>query len=411
MDATVASDSRRNDGRILGLISAGHFMSHVYMLTLPPLFPVLKEVFGVGYTELGLMMTLIYGMSAVTQVPIGFLVDRFGARAMLTFGLLVISVGFGLIGLAPSFTAMAALGIVAAIGHSVFHPADYALLSASISPGRMARAFGIHTFSGHLGSAATPAAMIFLSAAFGWRAALLVTGVVGLVVLASISTQWGRLTEDALPAAKTAAKADAAKADNAVEAPAKSGLALVLSRPMVTFFLFFATLSMTSTGMQAFSVAALMALHGTTIETASAGLTVYLFCSAMGILLGGEIAARTERHALVAAIVFVMTAVMSSAIALLDLPFLIFMAMMVAMGLGQGIIRPARDMMVRAAAPKGSMGKVFGFVSGGIAAGSAIAPIPFGYLIDTGHPQGVFLLIAAFMLVALGTVAVPKTMR
>lgn len=404
MDATIANDGRRTEGRILGLISAGHFMSHVYMLTLPPLFPVLKDAFGVGYTELGLLMTLIYGMSAVTQVPVGFLVDRFGARRMLTLGLAVISIGFGLVGVAPSFWAMVALGIVAAIGHSVFHPADYALLSASISPGRMARAFSLHTFAGHLGSAATPAAMILLSEAFGWRAALLITGLVGLVILALITMQWNRLSEDAAPP-----PVKSATAAGPGEAPARSGLAVVLSRPMITFFLFFATLSMSSTGMQAFSVAALVALHGTTIETASAVLTVYLTCSALGILLGGEISSRTDRHALVAAIVFVVKAVMILAVAFLDLPVLVLVPMMAVMGLGQGIIRPARDMMVKAAAPKGSMGKAFGFVSGGIAAGSAIAPIPFGYLIDTGHPQGVFLLIAAFMIVALGTVAVPKT--
>jgi MFS family permease len=81
------------------------------------------------------------------------------------------------------------------------------------------------------------------------------------------------------------------------------------------------------------------------------------------------------------------------------------------MGVGQGIIRPARDMMVRAASPKGSTGKVFGFVSAGIAGGSAIAPIPFGYLLDIGKPQWVFYLLAIFMVVALFTVVIPKDMR
>jgi MFS family permease len=66
-------------------------------------------------------------------------------------------------------------------------------------------------------------------------------------------------------------------------------------------------------------------------------------------------------------------------------------------------------MMLRAAAPKGSVGKAFGFVSAGIAAGSAIAPIPFGLLLDAGRPEWVFYLIALFMLVALVTVLVPKT--
>jgi FSR family fosmidomycin resistance protein-like MFS transporter len=84
---------------------------------------------------------------------------------------------------------------------------------------------------------------------------------------------------------------------------------------------------------------------------------------------------------------------------------------MVVMGLGQGIIRPARDMMLRSAAPKGSAGKVFGFVSAGISVGSAVAPIPFGYLLDSGRAEWVFYLMAIFMTVALVTVLTPKDLQ
>jgi len=190
--------------------------------------------------------------------------------------------------------------------------------------------------------------------------------------------------------------------------PDAGGLSLLFSKPMILFFLFFATLSMTSTGMQAFSVSALVTLHDMPVATASAALTAYLFCSAAGILVGGEIADRTKRHDIVAGIVFVVTAVFSLMLVWFDLPFAPLVILMVVMGLGQGIIRPARDMMLRSAAPKGSAGKVFGFVSMGISVGSAIAPIPFGWLLDTGRADWVFYLIAIFMTVALVTVVVPK---
>jgi len=165
---------------------------------------------------------------------------------------------------------------------------------------------------------------------------------------------------------------------------------------------------MTSTGMQAFSVSALVTLHDMPVTTASAALTAYLFCSAAGILVGGEIADRTKRHDIIAGAVFVVTAVFSLLLVWFDLPFVPLVLLMVIMGLGQGIIRPARDMMLRAAAPKGSAGKVFGFVSMGISVGSAVAPIPFGWLLDTGRSEWVFYLIAIFMTVALVTVVVPK---
>lgn len=390
---------------MLGVIGAGHFMSHFYFLSLPPLFPFLKEEFGVGYTELGLMMTAIYGTAAVSQIPVGFLVDRLGARVVLTFGLVVMSLGFGLVGLAPTFPAIIALVMLAAIGNSVFHPADYAILNASVRPERIGRAFSIHTFSGHLGSAAAPGTMILFAAMLGWRGAMLAAGLIGLLVMAALSTQWNMLSEDVLPKKK---KPKGTGARPEPGAP-KSGIALLFSKPMVLFFLFFAAISMTSTGMQAFSVAALVTLHDMPLAAASTALTVYLFCLAGGILLGGPIADRTSRHDIVAGVVFLITIVFSLILAWFNLPALLLLALMVVMGAGQGIIRPARDMMLRAAAPKGSVGKVFGFVSAGISTGSAIAPIPFGYMLDAGRPEWVFYLMATFMGLALFTVAIPKT--
>jgi MFS family permease len=168
------------------------------------------------------------------------------------------------------------------------------------------------------------------------------------------------------------------------------------------------SLSMTASGMQSFSVAALVATHGMSIEIASTALTAFLFCSAIGILIGGEIADRTDRHDIVAGVSFIIFAIVAVFIALINMPAFVLFALMVIIGIGHGIIRPARDMMLRAAAPKGSTGKVFGFVSAGIAVGSAIAPIPFGYLIDIGSPEWVFYLMAVFMMIALFTVAVPK---
>jgi FSR family fosmidomycin resistance protein-like MFS transporter len=399
MDATATISTGRQDARVLGLISTGHFMSHFYALTLPPLFPFLKDAFDVSYTELGLMMALMAGGTAVSQVPIGFLVDRLGARAVLTIGLIVMALGSGLVGIAPSFGVALALVVLASIGNSVFHPADYAILNSSITPARMGRAFSIHTFAGHLGSAAAPATMILLAALLGWRAALVAAGIFGLLVVAALATQWNSLHDDAMPAKKK---------KGAAEAGEPSGFKLLLSKRIMVFFLFFGTLSFTTTGMQAFSVSALVTLHDIPVAVASTALTAFLLCSAGGILLGGEMSDRTTKHELIAAVAFILTAVLCLVIAWVNLPLVALIIAMVIMGLGQGVVRPVRDMLLRAAAPPGSVGKVFGFVSAGISVGSAIAPIPFGWLLDTGRPQWIFYLIAIFMLIALFTVVVPK---
>ena len=177
---------------------------------------------------------------------------------------------------------------------------------------------------------------------------------------------------------------------------------------MIQFFLFFTMLSMMQSGIQAFVVIALVALHDTPLAVASLALSAYLMTSAAGVLVGGEISDRTTRHDLVAAAIFVFSGLIVLGLAWLSLPAAVLVGVMAIMGLAQGITRPARDMMLRAAAPKGATGSVFGFVTSGIAVGSALAPIPLGWLIDIGRPAWVFYLLALFMAVAVLTVATPR---
>jgi len=43
--------------RVLSLVGTAHFMSHVYYLALPPLFPLLVKEFDTSYTALGFLLT------------------------------------------------------------------------------------------------------------------------------------------------------------------------------------------------------------------------------------------------------------------------------------------------------------------------------------------------------------------
>ncbi len=79
MTATTA-DGARQDAKILGLVSTGHFCSHFYLMCLPPLFYFLNQDLGISYTELGLMVSLRTMSTGFAQVPAGILVDRYGAK-------------------------------------------------------------------------------------------------------------------------------------------------------------------------------------------------------------------------------------------------------------------------------------------------------------------------------------------
>src|SRR5947208_15570857 len=144
------------DGRVHALNGCGHFLSHDYQTGLPPMFIVWQQSFGVSYAELGLAMALMSGTTAIVQAPIGFLVDRYGARRFLIIGTSLMTLSIAGMGLATSYWQIALLAMLSGLGNSVIHPADYAILRGSVDPSRIGRPFSIHTFVGHVGFAAAP---------------------------------------------------------------------------------------------------------------------------------------------------------------------------------------------------------------------------------------------------------------
>ena len=162
--------------RVNLLIGTGHFLSHFYMLLLPPLFIVWQSEFQVSFAELGMTVALMSGITAVLQTPVGFLVDRHGARPFLVGGTLLMSLSMCAMGWATAFWQILALSALSGVGNSVIHPADYAILSSSIPRDRMGRSFALHTFSGNLGFAAGPPVIALLMTVMGWRTALLLLG-------------------------------------------------------------------------------------------------------------------------------------------------------------------------------------------------------------------------------------------
>ncbi|HEX2940663.1 MAG TPA: MFS transporter [Rhodopila sp.] len=378
----------RHSTRVNLLIGSGHFLSHFYVLCLPPMFLAWQHAFQVSFAELGLTVALMSGTTAVLQTPVGFLVDRHGARAFLIGGALLMSLSLAAMGLATAFWQVLVLATLSGIGNSVIHPADYAILSGSVDKDRIGRSFALHTFSGNLGFAAGPPVAAFLMAAVGWRGTLLAVGLAGVPVVISIVLQ-SRILKDQV---KEVVHADAQL----------SGKDLLTSRTMILFFLFFALGAMASGGVQSWLVTVLHTYKGFDLEVAATALTAYMLGSTAGVLFGGWFADTFRRHVLpfVSGLI-VMSAALVVAVDWLPLPGLGIIGLTFVSGLALGASRTPRDVMVKDAAPPGQIGKVFGFVSAGLPLGSAITPVPFGMLIDHGHPEMVLLLVAVILLLSL----------
>ena len=179
---------------------------------------------------------------------------------------------------------------------------------------------------------------------------------------------------------------------------------LLLAAPILMALSYFAMLTLSTTGIQTFAVPALGMVYHAPLALATGALTIYLIGGATGTLAGGFLADRATRHDLVAAAGVVSAAVLMGALASGGVPFTLIGVVMAAAGFSMGITGPSRDMLVRAATPRGSSGKVFGFVYSGMDLGSLLAPPLYGWLLDRGEPRTMFALIGAIMLMIIFTV-------
>jgi MFS transporter, FSR family, fosmidomycin resistance protein len=382
------------ESRLIGAVCAAHMMSHYYMLLLAPLFVFVRADFNVSYTELALALTVFNVVSGLLQTPIGFLVDRIGARVVLIAGLTVASIAYAIAGLVDSYWVFIAMYGVGGLGNTVFHPSDYSLLSHHSPKERIGQVFAFHSFAGILGSAIAPATLLLMQSYFGWRGAYVGASILGLIVLLALIAQ---------PEPK-AERSQSAKAPAKTRSAAAASWRVLMTPAILLNLGYFILTSIMGGGLNTYLVVALGALHATPVDVANMALTSLLAMNAVGVLAGGVLAGRTTHHALVAASGLAVGGVVTALVGLFDFHSVGLILLMGMSGFCVGATYPSRDMLVRAVTPAGAYGLVFGFVSVGFNIGASVAPIVYGALMDNGQPRAVFLLSAAVSILCISTV-------
>ena len=386
-DVLAAPQQAKTDAslRTLVLISTAHWVSHFHLFILPMLFPFLKAQLGVDYLELGFALTVSAVISGLTQAPMGYLADHIGARKILLMGLTLGGFALIMLGLHLSYHFLIASAVLLGLANSVYHPANYAILSTHMDAARMGRAFSIHTFAGYLGGAVAPAIVAALVSTTGGLGALIVAGALGpltalLLVVIGVP--------------------DASAADRKVDGvhpPRQS----IITPALIVLTIFFMLLSLSNAGIGNFGVVALMSGYGASFSSANFALTAFLGFSAAGVLAGGLLADHTSRHGQLAAACFAVNAGLVLAIATVNLPSLLLTVAMGVAGFLGGVIAPSRDMLVRNAAPPGAAGRAFGIVSTGFNLGGIASPLLFGWIMDQNAPHWVFGASVVFMVLTV----------
>jgi len=324
---------------------------------------------------------VFFTVSCAVQASAGFVVDRYGPRPVLFGGLGLVGVAAFGAAVSPNYWTILLCAVLAGTGNGVFHPIDYTLINRKVSAARLGHAYSVHGITGSLGWALAPAVVVPLAIAFSWRIALAGAGAIAFGVLFVLWLNRQRLTLAAAP--RQAAAVDAASFE-------------FLRIPAVWMcFAFFLLWAVILSGVQAFAPEAARHLHGVPVALAAMCLTIYMVCSAGGMVLGGFLAADPARCERVVGAGFGLGAVMALLMAFAPVPALGVAVLFGIMGFGSGIAGPSRDLLVKRSTPENATGRVYGVVYSGLDIGQALAPLGFGPLMDHQNWQGVWLALVA----------------
>jgi FSR family fosmidomycin resistance protein-like MFS transporter len=390
---SVGAIDTRHEVPVIGIVSFAHLLSHLYMLALPPLFPLLRTDFEVGYVELGLTITAYAVTTGLLQTPVGFLVNRIGGQRVLAAGLFVNAASIALMGVVTQYWQLVALMLLAGAGSSVFHPADYSILNARIAAGRLGRALAAHTLAGNFGFLIAPPLMVLLAAMMNWRASVILIGAVGMALAVAMLFMSSILAGEG--------KAKAKQADSWRE--------LVTSPKIMLLFAFYLLSAAANSGMVHFSVVAFKEIYGLPVTATAVALTAYQGLQLLAVLPGGWLADKVENHELILALCFGASGLCVLLAGAGGLSFWLVIGLLGAAGALRGLVNASRDVSVRhAATERVSVGTLFGFVTTGFSGGQIIGPALYGWIMDLGRPELVFWASAAFSTLAIATMLVNR---
>lgn len=372
--ATTPAVPLRQDATVIGLVGLAHGTSHFSHLLLAPLFPVFIREFGLSFSDVGLLMSLFFIISGIGQALSGFVVDRIGARPVLFAAIGCFLVASLVASMVTGYAGLMLVAALAGLGNAPFHPADFTILNQRVSPARLGHAFSAHGLTGNLGWALAPAFLVGITALADWRIAYQAAALLYVAVLALLFLQRKHLRTEVLV--------------HHADAPKGADLAF-LKLPVVWWcFAFFLLSTMTLAVVQSFAPSILKAVHGVSVEAATLTISAYMLCGAVGMLVGGFVAAYGQGHRWssdrVVALAMGGAAVLLLVCATGWLGATGTMVALAVTGFAVGVGGPSRDMMIKKATPKGATGRVYGTVYSGLDTGFAISPLLFGALMDRG---------------------------
>lgn len=398
MDAPVGRSTTRT---VVGVVGGSHFVNHMYLILLPPIFDLLVVEFDASLAALGFAVGVMSISATAFQLPFGYVSDHYSRTLALGAGLFIAAAGVLVLAAAPSYEWILASQALLGAGIAAHHPAHYPLLSAASSEARRARAFSLHDFSGHLGYGAAPLVIVGVLALPGttWRDAILVIGIAGAAYAILTTVVLWRTVPRSITRADPTGTARPGGADlteritTAVRSLATSGAILALAVLSMV-------MSMAGWGFRAFAVVLLTNVYAFNLGAANTVLTVMFVASAVMTLVSGELTDRLSAQRIILG-AYGAVIIAAVAIATTTIPPLLAALMVVIGAVGHSMGNIPKNRIADKISASDALGVNFAVITVGVTIGGSVAPPVFGAVIDSTGYGLTFSLIGAIGVLAV----------
>jgi FSR family fosmidomycin resistance protein-like MFS transporter len=260
-------------------ITVGHAANDTYASFLAPLLPLFITNFGLSKTQAGLL-ALIRQTPSLLQPAIGHLADRFNLRSVVILAPALTALMTSLLGLAPSYTAVALLLVAGGTSSVAFHAVAPAMAGELAGSKHVGRVMGLWIFGGQVGFTLGPLLLVTVVDRLGPKGTpwLVIIGVLGSLLLLL------RLKDVRHGAVQSAHSLPWRQALSEMRHVMLPLLALVVAR----------SFAMSALGDY---LPTFLSEAGASFWLAGASLTVYQAAASGGVLVGGSLSDRLGRRA------------------------------------------------------------------------------------------------------------------
>jgi MFS family permease len=195
---------------IVVALSGATSVAYIDRILLSVAAPVMMADLGIGGASAGILLSAFFWSYTIMQVPAGWLVDRYGAKRILSIGYALWSLSCAATGWVTSFSGVIVARLGLGIGESPVYPAGYSLVASTFSERHRGLASAVYADGAKLGPAIGAPLAAWLITAYGWRAMFVI---VGIASLAWLAIWWAVAPAHGPKAEATASQSHASRAE------------------------------------------------------------------------------------------------------------------------------------------------------------------------------------------------------